>query len=169
MIGMNPLEFLEEVQREYMVSTFGEVINYDEMYSDGRFFDFLQQEYNFKYEDKDKLLKSLCEMRSGHVISRYENPYYYKFFKDIINNIHRIKDTFMNCRGLDMPLFGTVEFDMFYAQIRCPNSDMPPIILFYSGIIQFAHNITNVLTKAFPIQVLDEEKITFCIDRKSVV
>ena len=64
MIGMNPLEFLEEVQREYMVSTFGEVINYDEMYSDGRFFDFLQQEYNFKYEDKDKLLKSLCEMRS---------------------------------------------------------------------------------------------------------
>ena len=23
MIGMNPLEFLEEVQREYMVSTFG--------------------------------------------------------------------------------------------------------------------------------------------------
>ena len=40
MIGMNPLEFLEEVQREYMVSTFGEVINYDEMYSDGRFFFF---------------------------------------------------------------------------------------------------------------------------------
>ncbi len=168
MIGMNPLEFLEEVQREYMVSTFGEVINYDEMYSDGRFFDFLQQEYNFKYEDKDKLLKSLCEMRSGHVISRYENPYYYKFFKDIINNIHRIKDTFMNCRGLDMPLFGTVEFDMFYAQIRCPNSDMPPIILFYSGIIQFAHNITNVLTKAFPIQVLDEEKITFCMEPQKI-
>ena len=36
MVGMNPLEFLEEVQREYMVSTFGEVINYDEMYFDGR-------------------------------------------------------------------------------------------------------------------------------------
>ena len=74
----------------------------------------------------------------------------------------------MNCRGLDMPLFGTVEFDMFYAQIRCPNSDMPPIILFYSGIIQFAHNITNVLTKAFPIQVLDEEKITFCMEPQKI-
>lgn len=37
----------------------------------------------------------------------------------------------MDCRGLDMPLFGTVEFDMFYAQIRCPNSDMPPIILLF--------------------------------------
>lgn len=79
MVGMNPLEFLEEVQREYMVSTFGEVINYDEMYFDGRLFDFLQQEYNFKYEDRDELIKSLREMRSEHVISRYENPYYYKF------------------------------------------------------------------------------------------
>lgn len=168
MIGMNPLEFLEEVQREYMVSTFGEVINYDEMYSDGRFFDFLQQEYNFKYEDRDELIKSLREMRSEHVISRYENPYYYKFFRDIISNIHRIKDTFIDCHGLNMPLFGTVEFDMFYAQIRCPNSDMPPIILFYSGIIQFAHNITNVLTKAFPIQVLDEEKITFGMEPEKI-
>ena len=92
MVGMNPLEFLEEVQREYMVSTFGEVINYDEMYFDGRLFDFLQQEYNFKYEDRDELIKSLREMRSEHVISRYENPYYYKFFRDIISNIHRIKD-----------------------------------------------------------------------------
>lgn len=72
MVGMNPLEFLEEVQREYMVSTFGEVINYDEMYFDGRLFDFLQQEYNFKYEDRDELIKSLREMRSEHVISRYE-------------------------------------------------------------------------------------------------
>ena len=74
----------------------------------------------------------------------------------------------MDCHGLDMPLFGTVEFDMFYAQIRCPNSDMPPIILFYSGIIQFAHNITNVLTKAFPIQVLDEEKITFSMEPERI-
>ena len=168
MVGMNPLEFLEEVQREYMLNTFGEVINYDEMYSDGRFFDFLQQEYSFKHEDRDKVIKTLREMRSGHVISRYENPYYYKFFMDIISNIHRIKDTFMDCHGLDMPLFGTVEFDMFYAQIRCPNSDMPPIILFYSGIIQFAHNITNVLTKAFPIQVLDEEKITFGMEPEKI-
>lgn len=167
MVGMNPLEFLEEVQREYLVSTFGEVINYDEMYSDGSFFVFLRQEYNFKYEDRD-LIKSLREMRSRHVISRYENPYYYKFFRDIINNIHTIKDAFMDCHGLDMPLFGTVEFDMFYAQIRCPNSDMPPIILFYSGIIQFAHNITNVLTKAFPIQVLDEEKITFSMEPERI-
>lgn len=166
---MNPLEFLEEVQREYMVSTFGEVINYDEMYSDGSFFDFLQKEYNFKYEDKEQLMKSLREMRSGHVISRYENPYYYKFFGDIINGIHRIKDAFMDCSGLDMPLFGTVEFDMFYAQIRCPDSDMPPIILFYSGIIQFAHDITNVLTKAFPIQVLDGEKITFAMDPEKIM
>lgn len=168
MVGMNPLEFLEEVQREYMVSTFGEVINYDEMYSNGSFFDFLQQEYNFKCEDRNKFIKSLHEMRSGHVISRYENPYYYKFFMDIITNIHKIKDAFMDCHGLDMPLFGTVEFDMFYAQIRCPNSDMPPIILFYSGIIQFAHNITNVLTKAFPIQVLDEEKITFGMEPEKI-
>lgn len=107
------------------------------------------------------LLKSLYEMRSENVISRYENPYYYKFFNDIISNIHEIKDEFMDCGELDMPLFGTVEFDIFYAQIRCPDSDMPPIILFYSGIIQFAHNITNVLTKAFPIQVSDTEKNHF--------
>lgn len=168
MVGMNPLEFLEEVQREYMVNAFGEVINYDEMYSNSSFFDFLQQEYNFKCEDRDILIKSLREMRSRHVISRYENPYYYKFFRDIISNVHKIKDVFMDCKGLDMPLFGTVEFDMFYAQIRCPNSDMPPIILFYSGIIQFAHNITNVLTKAFPIQVLDEEKITFGMETEKI-
>ncbi len=168
MVGMNPLEFLEEVQRAYMESVFGEVINYDEIYSNGNFFDFLQQEYNFKCEDRDKLIKSLHEMRSRHVISRYENPYYYKFFRDIISNIHKIKDIFMDCNRLDMPLFGTVEFDMFYAQIRCPNSDMPPIILFYSGIIQFAHNITNVLTKAFPIQVLDEEKITFGMETEKI-
>lgn len=167
MVGMNPLEFLEEVQREYLVSTFGEVINYDEMYYDGSFFDFLRQEYYFKHEDRD-MIKTLREMRSRHVISRYENPYYYKFFRDIINNINTIKDAFMDCHVLDMPLFGTVEFDMFYAQIRCPNSDMPPIILFYSGIIQFAHNITNVLTKAFPIQVLDEEKITFSMEPERI-
>lgn len=168
MVGMNPLEFLEEVQREYMVSAYGDVIDYDEMYSNGNFFNFLQQEYNFKCEDRDKLIKSLREMRSRHVISRYENPYYYKFFSDIISNIHRIKDAFMDCHGLGMPLFGTVEFDMFCAQIRCPNSDMPPIILFYSGIIQFAHDITNVLTKAFPIQVLDGEKITFGMEPEKI-
>lgn len=168
MVGMNPLEFLEEVQREYMLSAFGEVLNYDELYSDGSFYDFLQQEYNFKYEDKEQLMESLREMRSGHVISQYENPYYYKFFENIINSIHKIKDAFMDCGELDRPLFGTVEFDMFYAQIRCPDSDMPPIILFYSGIIQFAHDITNVLTKAFPIQVLDEEKITFGMEAEKI-
>ena len=26
MVGMNPLEFLEEVQREYMINTFGEIL-----------------------------------------------------------------------------------------------------------------------------------------------
>ena len=57
MVGMNPLEFLEEVQREYMVSSFGKVLNYDEMYSANGFFEFLQQEYNFMYEDKGELLK----------------------------------------------------------------------------------------------------------------
>lgn len=164
MVGMNPLEFLEEVQREYMINTFGEILNYDKMYSDGSFFDFLRQEYNFKYDDRDKLMRSLHEMRSRHLISQYENPYYYKYFEDIISSIHRIKNQFMDCVEQDMPLFGTVEFDLFYAQIRCPDSTMPLIILFYSGIIQFAHNITNVLTKAFPIQIMDGEKITFSME-----
>lgn len=168
MVGMNPVEFLEEVQRAYMVSSFGEVINYDAMYSNGSFFDFLQREYNFKPEDREKVMKSLQEMRSERVISRYENPYYYKFFRDIIGSIHRIKDKFMDCAEREEPLFGTVEFDMFYAQIRCPNSSMPPIILFYSGIIQFAHDITNVLTKAFSIQVIDGEKIVFGMEPEKI-
>lgn len=168
MVGMNPLEFLEEVQREYMINTFGEILNYDKMYSDASFFDFLQKEYNFKDCDRDKMMRSLHAMRSRHMISQYENPYYYKYFKDIISSIHRIKDRFMDCVEQDMPLFGTVEFDLFYAQIRCPNSNMPPIILFYSGIIQFAHNITNVLTKAFPIQEMDGEKITFIMEPEKV-
>lgn len=169
MVGMNPLEFLEEVQREYMVSSFGKVLNYDEMYSANGFFEFLQQEYNFMYEDIGELLKSLRKMRSENVISRYENPYYYKYFNDIISNIHEIKDEFMDCGKLDVPLFGTVEFDIFYAQIRCPDSDMPPIILFYGGIIQFAHNITNVLTKAFPIQLSDTERIIFSMDPEKII
>ncbi len=164
MVGMKPLEFLEEVQRSYMVSTFGKVINYDEMYSDDSFLRFLQQEYNFNYDNREQIMKKLREMRSESAVSRYENPYYYKYFADIINNIHRIKDAFMDCGDLNMPLFGTVEFDMFYAQIRCPDSDVPPIILFYSGIIQFAHDITNTLTKAFPIQVMDAGKITFSME-----
>ena len=84
MVGINPLEFLEEVQRAYMISTFGEVISYDEIYSDDSFFDFLQREYNFKCDDREQLMKSLREMRCEGVVSRYENPYYYKFFADII-------------------------------------------------------------------------------------
>lgn len=168
MVGMNPVEFLEEVQRAYMVSSFGEIINYDEMCFDGSFFDFLQREYNFKLEDKEEVMKSLREMRSEQVISRYENPYYYKFFRDIISSIHRIKDKFMDCAEQEEPLFGTVEFNMFYAQIRCPDSSTPPIILFYSGIIQFAHDITNVLTKAFPIQVIDGEKIVFGMEPEKI-
>ncbi len=79
MVGMNPLEFLEEVQREYMINTFGEILNYDKMYSDASFFDFLQKEYNFKDCDRDKMMRSLHEMRSRHMISQYENPYYYKY------------------------------------------------------------------------------------------
>lgn len=168
MVGINPLEFLEEVQRAYMISTFGEIISYDEMYSNGSFFDFLQREYNFKCADREQLMKSLREMRSEGVVSRYENPYYYKFFADIVCSIHSIKDIFLDCNKSDMPLFGTIEFDMFYAQIRCPDSNMPPIILFYSGIIQFAHDITNVLTKAFPIQALDEGKITFTMEPEKI-
>ena len=74
MVGMNPLEFLEEVQREYMINTFGEILNYDKMYSDASFFDFLQKEYNFKDCDRDKMMRSLHEMRSRHMISQYENP-----------------------------------------------------------------------------------------------
>ncbi|MCH5248356.1 MAG: hypothetical protein J1E98_00415 [Lachnospiraceae bacterium] len=168
MVGMNPVEFLEEVQHAYMISSFGEIIDYDEMYSNGGFFDFLQREYNFKLEEREKVMKSLQEMRSEHVISRYENPYYYKYFRDIISNIHRIKDKFLDCKEQGEPLFGTVEFDMFYAQIRCPDSSMPPIILLYSGIIQFAHDITNVLTKAFPIQVRDGEKIVFGMEPQKI-
>lgn len=169
MVGMNPLKFLEEVQYEYMVNTFGEIVNYDKMYSDGHFFDFLQQEYNFKHGDEEILRKSLQNMRSEQVISRYENPYYYGYFKDIISDIHRMKDRFMDCEEQEIPLFGTVEFDMFYAQIRCPDSTMPPIILFYSGIIQFAHDITNTLTKAFPIQNKDKEKIVFSMEPEQII
>lgn len=151
-----------------MVSSFGEVINYDAKYSNGSFFDFWQREYNFKPEDREKVMKSLQEMRSECVISRYENPYYYKFFRDIICSIHKMKDKFMDCTEQEKPLFGTVEFNMFYAQISCPNSSMPPIILFYSGIIQFAHDITNVLTKAFPIQVRNGEKIVFGMEPEKI-
>lgn len=43
MVGMKPLEFLEEVHRSYMVSTFGAVINYD---------------------NREQIMKMLCEMRS---------------------------------------------------------------------------------------------------------
>ncbi len=168
MVGMNPIKFLEEVQYEYMINAFGEIVDYDNIYLDGRFFDFLQREYNFKPGDKEILKKSLQKMRSEQVISKYENPYYYGYFKNIISNLHKIKDTFMDCEGQEMPLFGTVEFDMFYAQIRYPDSTMPPIILFYSGIIQFAHDITNTLIKAFPIQIKDKEKIVFDMEPEKI-
>lgn len=133
MVGMNPLKFLEEVQYEYMIKAFGQIVDYDKIYSEGHFLDFLQQEYNFKYDNKEILSKSLQKIRSEQIISRYENPYYYGYFKNIISDIHKIKDKFMDCEGQEMPLFGTVEFDTFYAQIRYPDSTMPPIILFYDA------------------------------------
>lgn len=168
MVGLNPLEFLEEVQYEYMINVFGEIVDYDKIYSDGQFFEFLRQKYNFRYEDKESIKKSLQKYRSEQAISKYENPYYYGYFKNIISDVHKIKDIFMDCAGQEMPLFGTVEFDMFYAQIRCPDSTMTPIILFCSGIIQFAHNITNTLTKAFPIQTKDKDKIVFEMDIEKI-
>lgn len=32
---LKPLEFLEELQKEYMLKSFGEIVNYDEYYQNG--------------------------------------------------------------------------------------------------------------------------------------
>lgn len=166
---LDPLEFLESVQYEYMLKVYGKVIDYDEMYSDEHFLDFLYREYNFRYEDKEEILKSMQKMRSNHVISRYENPYYFKYFDQIIYDIHEIKDRFLDCEEQKAPLFGTVEFDLFAAQIREPDSAMPPLILFSSGIIQFAHDITNVLTKAFPLQYQENISVSFSMETEKAL
>lgn len=165
---LEPLEFMEELQKEFMLKTFGEIINYDEYYQTDDYLDFLCKTYNFKY-DKDSLNADMKKIRAGDMVSRYENPYYYSFFCDIVGDIHKMKDNFLTCEEDTHPIIGTVEFELFTAQIRQPKSDKSPIIIFSSGIIQFAHIITNLLTKAFPIEIREHSQVLVDMDIKKIL
>lgn len=163
------IRFLEDIQSAYMKRAYGKVIDYEKEFNFDKFFDFLCDTYHFKISDRDKVLGELNMMKTAHLISRYENPYYYRFFNDILTAMHDIKDKFLDCSEVEYPVFGTVELEQFSAQIRSMDGGNRPIILFSSGIIQFAHIISNLLTKAFPICEATDTHIKFDLDPKKVL
>ena len=65
---LKPLEFLEELQKEYMLKSFGEIVNYDEYYQNDDYLNFLNNTYNFSY-DKNSLNEDMKKMRAKNVIS----------------------------------------------------------------------------------------------------
>ena len=56
---LKPLEFLEELQKEYMLKSFGEIVNYDEYYQNDDYLNFLNNTYNFSY-DKNSIRIFYC-------------------------------------------------------------------------------------------------------------
>lgn len=165
---LKPLEFLEKLQKEYMLKSFGEIVDYDEYYQNDDYLNFLNNTYNFSY-DKNSLNEDMKKMRAKNMISKYENPYYYGFLSNILVDIHKVKDNFLSCEELPLPIIGTIEFELFTAQVRLPKSNMPPIIIFSSGIIHFAHIITNLLAKVIPIEIREQTQVWIDMDIEKIL
>lgn len=147
---LEPLEFMEELQKEFMLKTFGEIINYDEYYQTDDYLDFLCKTYNFKY-DKDSLNADMKKIRAGDMVSRYENPYYYSFFCDIVGDIHKMKDNFLTCEEDTHPIIGTVEFELFTAQInnRVKKQSKSTSISYLYYLVSNAGRLAYYIRKAY--------------------
>lgn len=98
---------------------------------------------------------STLEKQLNEVVlnTKYQDPYMYIVLNDIIQGIERIKADVFKGMDLDikMPCFGTVEYDMFSAEICAPNCD-EKLIIISNGLFTFANLISKVIAQVFPLE-----------------
>lgn len=109
-------------------------------------------------DDVSHVLPKIEEELSGIVLNtKYQDPYSYSILYHIVQDIEAIKGEVFE--GLDlnikMPCFGTVDFNMFSAEICSPACD-DKLIIISDGLLAFANLISKVIVQMLPIKTTDQ-------------
>ena len=109
-------------------------------------------------DDVSRLFPKIKEEYGNIVLhTKYQDPYTYSILYHIVQDIEAIKgDVF---KGIDlnikMPCFGTVDFNMFSAEICSPMCD-DKLIIISGGLLTFANLISKIVVQMLPIEVTDK-------------
>lgn len=109
-------------------------------------------------DDVSHVLPKIEEELSGIVLNtKYQDPYSYSILYHIVQDIEAIKGEVFEGMDLNikMPCFGTVDFNMFSAEICSPACD-DKLIIISDGLLAFANLISKVVVQMLPIKAADK-------------
>ena len=146
---VNAYKMLEDIQQKYLeLKGLNTPIPLDEKsYSD------ILRQILGKNDVSDEISQIEKELESIVLNTKYQNPHTYSILFKIIQDIEEIKGDIF--RGLDlnieMPYFGTVDFDMFSAEI-CSSECNEKLIIISDGLFTFANLISKIIVQIFPME-----------------
>lgn len=146
---VNAYKMLEDIQQKYLeLKGLNNPISLDET----SYTDILRQILG-KNDVSDEISQIEKKLESIVLKTKYQDPYTYSILFDIIQDIEEIKGDIF--RGMDlnieMPYFGTVDFDMFSAEI-CSTECNDKLIIISDGLFTFANLISKIIVQIFPME-----------------
>lgn len=160
---LNAYEFLELIQKKYLeLKGRNQPLQFDKSVED-----FIKN----AWKDIDvSQMYSVMEEQMHRIIpcTKYQAPHTYFLLYNIIQDIEKIKTDIFKHTDLDirMPCFGTVDYDIFSAEICAPNCN-EKLIIISDGLFTFANLISKIITLAFPFEVTDKY-LTISTDMKEI-
>ncbi len=149
---MNAHKMLEDIQKKYL-----ELKGLDKPSAlNGKLYVDIVRQVLGK-DDVSAEISALEKKVNGMVLNtKYQDPYTYSILFDIIQAIEEIKGDIFS--GLDlnieMPYFGSVDFDMFSAEI-CSSECNDKLIIISDGLFTFANLISKIVVQLFPMEEKD--------------
>lgn len=150
---MSAYELLEFIQKEYLkLKGLDHSLDVDRAVAEEVMKEILGK------EDVSEEYSMVQEMLNASVLkTKYQNPYTYGILNDIVQSIEKIKADIFRNMDLDikMPCFGTVDYDVFSAEICAANCD-EKLIIISDGLFTFANLISKIMTQIFPLEKDDD-------------
>lgn len=149
---LSAIEFLELVQYEYLKRKGKSTVDTYDFSLEGITKTFHNNPIAIKYfEEINGLLEE--ELNNTILITKYQDPLIYKLLSDIFKEINDVKDYVFE--GIEIiakesPIFGTVDFDMFSAEV-CRSDCDDILILISSGLFTYANLISKIVVSALPL------------------
>lgn len=119
--------------------------------------------------DVSEVYSALKEHTDSLVLNtKYQDPYFYDILNNIIRDLEGIKkDIFKGMDlNIEMPCFGSVDYDIFSAEICAPDCN-EKLIIISDGLFTFANLISKVIAQVFPLKEMDSEQ-SFSVDIDNV-
>jgi len=147
---MSAVELLEYIQLEYLKLNGSNVSSMSDVASLMK--DFLKVILG-KNDVTEEYLYIVDKYKDVVLPTKYQDPITYYMLLDIVKGIDEIKDAVLEgfpSSNTKIPLFGTVNFHVFSAEI-CTTKCTDKLIIISGGLFTYANLISKVVAQTFPI------------------